>query len=274
MVLRKFLLDNPVGVLILGVLTGLATNLLSSLAPILYPFLAQAISIQLWTVIIFIALGFFLAFFPASFALKKTRQAIELEHKTEKNIIEIDRTLLDSLSKLAKGNDPGSEFDILATSILNAISNIHEFSGSGISIFCPDPKDNDYLVPWKSCHTESQSTAAKFYIGSISNIKRGTAGEVYKDKRTIIVHIDVDSGQIKSDDGGFYVVFPGQGIPRYRSFMCVPVIDTDGNSLGVLSIDSQDRTAFDSDKVQELVNLIANRLGAILLVTLNILPKP
>jgi transcriptional regulator with GAF, ATPase, and Fis domain len=143
---------------------------------------------------------------------------------------------------------------------------------SGISIFCPDPKHNDYLISWKSCYTESHAIH-KFYIGNISK-RRGIAGEVYKDKQKRIVHIDVDAdGKIKSDDG-LYEVFPGQGLPRYRSFICIPIVDVDNNSLGVLSIDSKDRTAFDSKKMQELVNLIANRLSAILIVTLNISPNP
>jgi transcriptional regulator with GAF, ATPase, and Fis domain len=295
--LMKFLLRNPGGVVILGILSGIATNLLTSFAPQIYPLLAKNISVPIFTIILSSILGFFIALLPVSIILRrslaayhseqelhektkialenknKENEAIKQDYETENKIIEIDRKLLDSLSKLAKGNDPGQEFDTLATRILDAISKIHDLNDSGISIFCPDPKDKDYLISWKSCYTESHAVL-NFYIGNVSK-RRGIAGEVYKDKQKRIVHIDVDAadGKIKSDDG-LYEVFPGQGTPRYRSFICIPIVDTDGNSLGVLSIDSKDRTAFDSDKVQGLANLIANRLGAILLVTLNILPKP
>jgi transcriptional regulator with GAF, ATPase, and Fis domain len=294
--LKKFLIEHPFGVVILAILSGIATNLLSSSVPILYPFLARNVSIQIWTIILLVFLGFFVALFPASFILKRNykaykseyeahqktqkdldlekqgHQATKLDYETEKKIVEIDRKLLDSVSRLAKGNNVGQEFDILIENILQTISRMYPLIDSGISIFCPDTKDKNYLIPWRACFAESQKTM-RFYIGSTSDEKRGVAGEVYKEKSMQIVHVEVDKdGKIRSDNS-LYIIFPGQEIPKYRSFICVPIIDTDGNSLGVLSIDSQDKLAFDSDKSQELVNLIASRFSAILVVALNIPPE-
>jgi uncharacterized membrane protein (DUF106 family) len=88
--LRKFLIENPFGVVILAILSGIATNLLSSSAPILYPLLARNVSIQIWTIILLVFLGFFIALFPVSLILNKNYKAYKSEYeahqKTQKKL--------------------------------------------------------------------------------------------------------------------------------------------------------------------------------------------
>jgi hypothetical protein len=79
--LSKFLLRNPGGVAILGILSGIATNILSSFAPQLYPLLAKTVSVQIFTIILFSVLGFFFALLPVSVVLRRSRVAYHREHE-------------------------------------------------------------------------------------------------------------------------------------------------------------------------------------------------
>lgn len=286
---KKFLIENPFGVIILSILSGLTANAI----PALFPILNKTTNVKIWILVTLAISGFLVALFPSSLIIssqarkynndkkkyeenKQELQKSQKAYQVKNRITLMDEELLNYISKLAKGNSTGDQLDVLTTRILSVIANeieLFAFNYCGLSIFCPDPKNTEYLISWKCYYAESQEFF-KFYIGNNRNEDQGVAGKTFKDQKIRVVHIDQkEDGSIKSDCD-LYVIFPGQK-PRYQSFICVPIIGDKGNSLGVLSIDSTQKDAFDSEETKELITSLSKRFAAILTVTtdMSILPS-
>jgi transcriptional regulator with GAF, ATPase, and Fis domain len=284
--LRKFLIENPLGVIILSILSGLLVNVI----PSFFPILNSIVNVRIWILFALAISGMLVTLFPVSLILssrvrkykndkdmfeekynneKQERDTIQEAYEIKSRITLIDEKLLNYISRIAKGHNNSDELDKLTTSILSIIANeIRPLKYDGFSIFCRDPQEPDYLISWKCYYTESQEFF-RFYVGDRDDEHQGVAGKTFKDQQIRVVHLDrQEDGKLKSDSE-FFVFFPGQK-PRYKSFICVPIIGDEGNSLGVLSIDSVQRDAFDSQEIKELIILLSKRFASILIVAIGI----
>ncbi|HEX9987377.1 MAG TPA: GAF domain-containing protein [Chloroflexia bacterium] len=130
------------------------------------------------------------------------------------------------------------------------------------SILRPD-KSGEYLECWEHhCMPDISLRLERFYIGDRRNIKRGVAGHSFTTRDVEIVHLRRVNGRWKADHDQYTPSKNNVTPPTYRSFISAPIISPDNQCLGVLCLDSDRETTFDSDEVVKFADDLAARLGA------------
>jgi hypothetical protein len=131
------------------------------------------------------------------------------------------------------------------------------------TVLVPDPT-REYLQPLASINAPEPSLAStRFYIGSGSNRPRGVVGQVFLRQATQIVHLVKVRGTWKADNPNF-VHYSRNHEPSFRSVAAVPILGPKIESLGVLSFDSLNPSAFDSDVVRQLLQALSDRVAVLL----------
>jgi GAF domain-containing protein len=108
----------------------------------------------------------------------------------------------------------------------------------------------------------------KFYVGPKSDRKRGVAGKTFVDRKLYVVHMREETpGKWVADDPDYIVHDSKRHHPPYKAFATVPImVGADEEPLGVLSFDSANPCIFDSPRVQDVLQRVAQRVAAAMLI--------
>ncbi len=121
-----------------------------------------------------------------------------------------------------------------------------------------------YLEPWvcspHGCHN------LRLYVGGDSQRRSegGSAGEMYRRRLRgpLVVHMAKANGQWQADDASFVPTRSITEDPPYRSFILLTLLDSNRRRLGVLCLDSMDESIFDLKDTQDLLEHLAKRVVA------------
>ena len=243
---------------ILSVMTGIIGNRADDAFLRILPLISKPITLSLWS-LLFLCLVFFA---PSTIISWNFYQA----HKVANKLNELDDILLLLLSKLDLNPDPTKGLQLLVDEFLE--ETLYLFvDARRISVFHRDPSDANYLIIWRSQQVPTETVErTRFYIESPNlNQKPGIAGTVFIEGILRVVHLSKNKQQWVADDPEYICVTKRKRQP-YESLVAVPIIGNANEKLGVLCLDSNIKTAFDSEKIQELLRAVCRRLAAAILI--------
>ena len=257
-----------VGFLCIAAITGIIGNRADATVQEALPLVNQTVTIKLWAFMLLLLI----IPSPAIYLLIRYKKALE----SLGNLSKLDDRLLRLLVKMRNGNKANktTTSETLVEDFLVDILNALEASGScGISVYRRDPKDSNYLVRWKSSSRPlEEGTSLKFFVGSnpLDQVKkpRGIAGKTFRDKETRVVHITSEGGKCVPDNSDYLIIREEPYLPPYQALIAVSIttnVNDDSESLGVLCLYTNTKTAFDSSQVQNLIKALAKRLSIIML---------
>lgn len=258
-----------VGFLLLAALTGIVGNradakFLEALP--LLSFLNYTIKIKLWSLILLLLI----IPSPALYILLKYQKAL----KRLSRLNQLDDRLLRLLVKLNnKANTVDTNNGFLQDFLKDALVALDATDSCGISIYCRDPGDLNYLMRWKwySYPSLPMTESLRFYLGDSdqgdNSIRRGVMGTTFRDKEVRIVHLYVKKeGRWEADNPDY--IMSSECPPPYPALITMALttnMHDDTPSLGVLCLYSTNVQAFDSPQVRALVKSLAQRLSIIML---------
>ena len=122
-------------------------------------------------------------------------------------------------------------------------------------------EDGKYLAYWGEANMPAHGDW-RFEIGNPQ--QEGTAGYSFR-TQTIVRGVMSRSGDHwRCTDPHYRFREDSRHIPRYRSFVCIPLIGPESNALGVVCFDSPRVDTFASLEVQQLIVEMADSLAAAL----------
>ena len=99
---------------------------------------------------------------------------------------------------------------------------------------------------------------------------RGIAGEAFFYRQLRVAHIKKENGRWEREpDSKSYIEFDKERpYPPYCSLVCVPIFFKEDaiDCLGVVCFDSENPAAFDPPEVQKMLETLATRIAALLLI--------
>jgi hypothetical protein len=209
--------------------------------------------IPLWVLIL---IFLFLLLIPAIFLVRFYNA-----HQLATKLNELDGTLWLLISSLDLNPDREEALGLLVEKFLEDTLKLFA-DGCRISILRPNTNTPDYLTVWRSSLLPSETVKRlRFYIGSDNEKQRGVAGHTFMDNQLRVVHLFKQDNIWHADDPD-YRFFVKRPKPSYLSFVAVPIINNNKKCMAVLCIDSNSKTAFDAEKVQELLLALGRRLAA------------
>lgn len=177
-------------------------------------------------------------------------------------IIELDDVLFRSLSDLHSSPDPQKALKRIVESYLSHVLEIFD-EYIGVVVYIPD-EQKEYLYPWTYRGIPQEQLANVSFSISGTEEKtplRGVAGTVFLEGKLRIVHFSQREGRWLSNDSAFRY-FENVSIDgKVQSMASIPIIDSSKSSIAVLCIISPYYKLFDSDRIQQVLLAIAQRLS-------------
>ena len=228
--------------------------------------------LTLWIILLFISL----ASGGANLFLWNQLKTYSKALNTSNDMVELDDSLLRLLASIDYTQDLNPQMrKVLEESLHDAIKAFPKDIYRA-SILLPNGAKEYLSIRVNFKMPEESIRRVNFYIGDDENRsqERGVAGITYRDKQLRIGHIIWKDNQWKCDNEN-YIDFEEDDLrPSYNSFVSVPIIGLDPNSvdglaaicLGVICFDSHSLTAFDSPQTQKLLLMLGRRIAAALTI--------
>lgn len=209
---------------------------------------------------------------------RRRSQFLEHARSIDHKILRLDDLLLLGLASWVPLPNIEEEKKRIITDIL--LGAIAEFDGHvhRAALLLPDAS-GDYLYCWTNYQMPQDSIDnMKFYIGADQSRRQresGVAGEVFLTRELQVGHLRQVNGIWICEDCPNYMKFSGRRpFPPYLSFVNIPIISTDPNTLnpsattclGVICFDSPHKDSFDSKENQDILRTLSRRIAAALLI--------
>lgn len=180
-------------------------------------------------------------------------------------MLELDDTLMTLLPELVSEGSADTGTRRATEALLSDAANVFE-SVLRMMILRPI-ESGEWIQPWASKEMAAETMdRAKFYVGSdeSSTQSRGVAGEAYVTQSLQLVRFSPgESGEVVPENSRYMVFDRHRSKPPYNSFAAVPILNSDGESTGVLCVDSQSSTVFDDPDIQEFLSFLCDRIGTL-----------
>jgi hypothetical protein len=253
-------------------LSGIIGNRADSALLQLLPFFQQTITVAVarWLIVLVVLVPIFAIGIPVgltAFHYYRSQQAAI-------NLVKLDDSLLRLLSSFKQTSDKQAATTLLFQEFLEDTLELFR-DGCRISILREDCNTPEFLTIWQSLRVPLETIQrTKFYIGSNADDKRvGIAGIAFRQQTIKITHLSWEQNQWSADRPEYYTFAQRTTLKSmpYRAIATVPIIDntSPNQCLGILCLDSMDPQAFDSKRVQDGLQSVADRISATLLILKN-----
>lgn len=188
----------------------------------------------------------------------------ELSHAA--STVKLDDNLLSLLSALVAAPPAECEttLKLLTGTLVRLLREVMGGIGRGTLL----RREGDYLVPWIPHEMpEERLGATRFYVGNdhSRHAERGVAGIAYEARQLQTAHLRLENGVWVADHPSYISPSDPRLQPQYLSFVAIPLISPleegqDFDPVGVLCLDSADRTAFDAPETPDRLVVLVDRL--------------
>jgi hypothetical protein len=130
--------------------------------------------------------------------------------------------------------------------------------------------NGQHLISLGSFGWGSQSNISTTFPINHNNSDKSTAAEAFKTKELIMVHIAVKNGNSQADHSS-YRPSPNNSPPFEGSLICIPIIGTSNDCLGVVCFDSYSQKEFDTLNTRKTLQILARHIAGAVQIQQNII---